>query len=180
MSTVLPVVIVIANIIDFAAAMVQIASGVVKEKNKILFFQTLQISMQTVSMCLLQAYTGAVSNLISVVRNVLAVKEKLYFPVKLVLIAAQLALTIIFGDGTIVAWLPFIVCTVYILLMDLKDPIAFKILVTATFVPWVIYYFVYRSYTGAFFAAATIIANIVSLRRMILDRKAEKAEEVSS
>lgn len=176
MRDVLPAVIVIANIIDFAAAMVQIASGVVQEKKKILFFQTLQIGMQTVSMTMLQAYTGAVSNVISVIRNVLAVKEKLGLPAKLLLIAAQLALTIFFGDGTIVSWLPFIVCTVYILLMDMKNPIAFKILVTSTFAPWVIYYLVYRSYTGAFFAAATIVANIVSLTHMIRESRKEAAE----
>ena len=47
--------IVIANIIDFIASMVQIYSGTVKEKGKILVMQIVQLGMQTVSMVLLGA-----------------------------------------------------------------------------------------------------------------------------
>jgi hypothetical protein len=169
--------VIIANIIDFAASMVQIYSGVVKEKKKILFWQTLQLGMQTLSMILLGAFTGAVSNVVSVVRNVLCYKDRMNWPVKFVLIGIQLVLTVIFGNGTFVSWLPFIVCTFYILFMDEKDEVRFKFLVTLTFIPWVFYFFVYKSYTGAFFAAATIVTNCISLYQMVKKRKEEKAEQ---
>ena len=57
--------IVIANIIDFIASMVQIYSGTVKDKGKLLLWQILQLGMQTVSMVLLGAIPGAISNVLS-------------------------------------------------------------------------------------------------------------------
>ena len=57
--------IIIANIIDFLAAMVQIYSGTLKSKGKILIVQTIQIGMQTISMFLLGAVTGGISNILS-------------------------------------------------------------------------------------------------------------------
>jgi hypothetical protein len=59
--------IVIANIIDFIASMVQIYSGTVKEKGKILVLQILQLGIQTISMLLLGAIPGAISNVLSCV-----------------------------------------------------------------------------------------------------------------
>ena len=70
--------ILIANIIDFAASMVQIYTGAVKEKAKILLLQILQLGMQTVSMLLLGAIPGAVSNVLSCIRNYLCYKDFLH------------------------------------------------------------------------------------------------------
>lgn len=165
--------VILANIIDFLAAMVQIYSGTAKSKGRILLLQTLQIGMQTVSMILLGAVTGAINNVLSCIRNLICYKEKLTIPVKLILIALSLFLTIRYNNQGLLGYLPFTVCTIYILLMNLKDPIAFKILVTATFVPWVFYYLVIRSYTGAFFAAATIVSNLVTIFRMKKEQKKE-------
>lgn len=165
-----------ANLIDLAASLVQIWSGAVKEKKKILFWQTVMFGMQTVSMTMLGAYTGAVSNLLSILRNILCCKDRVTPLVKGLLIAAQLFVSVLFGEGTLVSWLPFVCCTVFILFMDEKDPIRFKAMVTLTFVPWVFYFFHYRSYTGAAFAAVTIAANILSLRQMIREKK-EEAEQ---
>lgn len=159
--------VVAANIIDLAASLVQVYSGVVKEKQKILFWQTIQLGLQIFSMCLLGAFTGAISNVLSVIRNILGYKDKINTPVKVILIGVQLVLTILFSDGTLISWVPFAVCAVYILFMDIKDPIRFKILVTLTFIPWIFYFLYFRSYTGSAFALITTIANLISLHQMI-------------
>ncbi len=164
--------ILIANIIDFAASMLQILSGAKKKKAHILICQTIQFAMQIVSMMLLGGYTAAASNTLSIVRNIICYKDLATWPVKAVLIIVQFILSVVLGDGTIVSWLPFIVCTVYILFMDTKDPIRFKILSTVTLIPWIIYFFVFRSYTGAIFATITTVANIVTLIQMLQKKRA--------
>ena len=164
-------VIIIANIIDFAAAMVMIWSGTMKKKSKILAWQSVQLLMQTVSMTMLGGITGAISNVLSVIRNIICYKDKLTWYVKALLIAASLYLTIRFNTQGALGWLPFVVCTVYVLLMDIQNPIAFKLLVTASFVPWVAYYFLIRSYTGAFFSGATVVTNSITLCQMIKMKK---------
>ena len=164
--------IVIANIIDFLASMVQIYTGAVKDKAKILLLQILQLGMQTVSMILLGAIPGAISNVLSCIRNYLCYKDVFTWPVKIVLIVISFVLTVVFNNQGLLGYLPFAVCTVYVLLMDMKDEIKFKLLVTLTFVPWVVYYLVIKSYTGALFAAITIVTSFWTLYKMVKAKKA--------
>lgn len=166
--------IIAANIIDFIASMVQIWSGVVKEKKKILFWQNIQLGLQTVSLSLLGGFSGAISNVLSIGRNIFCYFDKATWPVKIGLIAAQFVLTYFFGGGGAISYLPFVVCTVYILFMTVKDPIRFKLLSTLTFIPWVFYFLYYRSYTGATFAAITVVTSSISLYQMIQKRKKDQ------
>lgn len=158
--------IVIANIIDFIASIVQIYSGTIKDKKKILLFQILQLGIQTVSMLLLGAVSGAISNVLSCIRNYLCYKNKFNMPIKIILIVVSLILTVAFNNQGLLGYLPFVVCTVYVLFMDIKNPFYFKLLVTLTFVPWIFYFFLIKSYTGAFFATATVLTNTVTLIQM--------------
>ena len=165
--------VVIANVIDFLASMVQIYSGTVKEKGKILVLQILQLGMQTISMILLGAIPGAISNVLSCIRNYLCYKNIFTWPIKIALIVISLILTVPFNNQGLLGYLPFAVCTIYVLLMDIKDPIKFKLLVTLTFVPWVFYFFIIKSYTGAFFAATTVVTSTWTLIQMVRAKKSD-------
>ena len=163
--------ILIANIIDFLAALIQVGSGSIKKKSKILAVQILQLMMQAVSMLLLGGVTGAVSNVLSCYRNYLCYKEKLNTRWKVILIAASVLMTLLLNEQGFLGIIPAAVCTVYILLMDIKDPIKFKLLVTLSFVPWMFYHFILKSYVGAFFDAATIVTNGITLYAMVKESK---------
>ena len=167
--------VIIANIIDFVAALIQVGSGSIKKKSKILAVQTVQLLMQAVSMLLLGGVTGAVSNVLSCYRNYLCYKDKLTKVWKGVLIGASLAMTVLLNEQGLLGIIPAAVCTVYILLMDMKDPVKFKLLVTLSFVPWLIYHFALKSYVGAFFDAATVITNAVTLFAMVKEKKDTEA-----
>ena len=161
----------IANIIDFLAALLQVASGSIKKKARILVVQTVQLLMQAVSMLLVGGITGALSNVLSCLRNYLCYKEKLNIFWKAAIILVSVALTVCFNDQGLLGILPVAVCTVYILLMDLKDPIAFKLLVTLSFVPWVFYHFFVGLYVAAVFDALSVLTNAVTLGIMIKEKK---------
>ena len=163
--------IITANIIDFLAALIQVGSGSIKQKTRILLVQTVQLLMQAVSMLLLGGVTGAVSNVLSCYRNYLCYKDRLNTFWKILLIAASVAMTVLLNDQGLLGIIPVAVCTVYILLMDMKDPVKFKLLVTLSFIPWMVYHFVLKSYVGAFFDAATVISNAITLWVMIREKK---------
>ena len=167
--------VIIANIIDFVAALIQTASGTIRQKQKILAVQILQLLLQATSMAMLGGMTGAVSNILSCWRNYLCYKDKLTAFKKFLLIAASILMTVLLNDQGIWGILPAAVCTVYILLMDVKDPVKFKLLVTVSFVPWMFYHFAIRSYVGAFFDFATIVTNSATLAAMIKSRRKEAA-----
>ena len=161
----------VANIIDFLASMLMVASGSIKKKAKILAVQIIQLMMQSVSMLLLGGITGAVNNVLSCLRNYLCYKEKLNAYWKAFLVVVSVILTLLLNDQGLLGLIPVVVCTVYILLMDIKDPIAFKLLVTLTFVPWVFYHFFIGAYVAAIFDTLSVITNAVTLGIMIKEKR---------
>ena len=167
--------VVIANLIDFTAALIQTGSGAIRKKSKILAVQILQLLLQAVSMALQGGMTGAVSNILSCYRNYLCYKEKLTLAWKIILTAISVVMTLLLNEQGILGFIPVTVCTVYIILMDVKDPIRFKLLVTLSFVPWIFYHLALKLYVGAIFDVATVITNTLTLCAMIRDRK-QKAE----
>lgn len=172
--------IIIANVIDFVAALIQVGSGSIKKKSNILVVQIIQLLMQGVSMLLLGGITGAISNVLSCYRNYLCYKEKLNRVWKGILIAASVAMTVLFNNQGWLGIIPVVVCTVYILLMDVKDPIKFKLLVTLSFVPWIIYHFALQLYVAAIFDAVSVVTSAVTLCLMTRGKKREDVESVSN
>ena len=172
--------IIIANAIDFIAALLQVGSGSIKKKSNILVVQIIQLLLQGVSMLLLGGITGAISNVLSCYRNYLCYKEKLNRVWKGILIAASVAMTVLFNNQGWLGIIPVAVCTVYILLMDVKDPIKFKLLVTLSFVPWIIYHFALKLYVAAIFDAVSVVTSAVTLCLMMRGKKREDVESVSN
>ena len=172
--------IIIANVIDFVAALIQVGSGSIKKKSNILVVQIIQLLMQGVSMLLLGGITGAISNVLSCYRNYLCYKEKLNRVWKGILIAASVAMTLLFNNQGWLGIIPVAVCTVYILLMDVKDPIKFKLLVTLSFVPWIIYHLALQLYVAAIFDAVSVVTSAVTLCLMMRGKKREDVESVSN
>lgn len=158
--------ILIANAIDFVAALLQVGSGFVKKKAKILIIQTIQLLMQGVSILLLGGVTGAVSNILSCYRNYLCYKDKLNNLWKFILIAASVVMTLLLNNQGLLGIMPAAICTVYIIFMDVKDPVKFKLLVTLTFIPWVFYHFALKAYVAAIFDVATVLTNGIALWQM--------------
>ena len=172
--------VIIANIIDFIASLLQVGSGAIKKKSKLLAVQTVQLLLQGISMLLVGGITGAISNVLSCYRNYLCYKEKLNRVWKGILIAASVAMTVFFNTQGWLGVIPVAVCTVYILLMDVKDPIKFKLLVTLSFVPWIIYHFALKLYVAAIFDAVSVVTSAVTLCLMMRGKKREDVESVSN
>ena len=83
----------IAKIISVAGCILMVAIGLIRERKKILLTQCVLWAVLTVSNLMLGGVTGAVSNIVSIVRNLYSLKWKLTLPVKIGFIAVQTAIT---------------------------------------------------------------------------------------
>ena len=155
--------IIIGNVIALIASILMVYSGMLKQKKKILYFQTVQIGMSVISNIILGGITGAIINAISMIRNILCYKDKLGLKEKIVITILSVILTFKFNNLSYIGLLPLISTIVYIWLMNIKNVKKFKLLIAFTMLMWFIYDVVIKSYTSAIFDFMNIVANIVTL-----------------
>ena len=162
--------IIIGNIIALIASILMVYSGMLKQKKKILYFQTVQIGMSVISNIILGGITGAIINTLSMIRNILCYKDKLGLKEKIVITILAVILTIKFNNLGYIGLLPLISTIVYIWLMNIKDVKKFKLSIGFTMLMWFIYDIVIKSYTSAIFDFMNIVANIVTLFKIKNDK----------
>ena len=138
-------------------------SGVIKQKKKIIYIQTLQISLSVISNMILGGITGAIINALNFIRNILCYKDKLGLKEKIIITLLAVILSIAFNNLGLVGILPLISTIVYLWLMNVKDVKKFKFLIIFTMLLWFIYDIYIKSYSSAIFDFMTIIANIISI-----------------
>ena len=143
-------------------------SGMLKQKKKILYFQTVQIGMSVISNIILGGITGAIINALSLIRNILCYKNKLGLKGKIIITILAIILTLKFNNLGYIGLLPLISTVSYIWLMNVEDVRKFKLLIIFTMLMWLIYDVVIKSYTSAIFDFMNIIANMLTLLQIKL------------
>lgn len=162
--------IIIGNIIALIASILMVYYGMLKQKKKILYFQTVQIGMSVISNIILGGITGAIINALSMIRNILCYKNKLGLKEKIIITILAIILTFKFNNLEYIGLLPLISTVSYIWLMNIKDVRKFKLLIIFTMLMWLIYDVVIKSYTSAIFDFMNIIANMLTLLQIKLVR----------
>lgn len=154
---------IIGNIIALVASIIMVYSGILKNKKKILYFQTIQIGLSVISNIVLGGISGAIINAINLIRNILCYKEKLETKEKIIITLLATILICKFNNLGILGLLPLISAITYTWLMNIKDVKKFKLLIAFTTFLWFIYDFTIQSYSAAIFDAMTVIGNIVTI-----------------
>ena len=154
---------IIGNIIALIASLVMVYSGTLKQKKKILYFQTVQIGLSVISNLVLGGISGAIINVIGLIRNILCYKDRLKIKEKIIITILATILILKFNNLGFLGFLPLISTVTYIWLMNIKNVKMFKMLIAITTLMWFIYDFVIKAYTAAIFDAITITVNLVSI-----------------
>lgn len=155
--------IIIGNIIALVASILMVYSGIIKNKKKIIYVQTIQISLSVLSNIILNGITGAIINVLSLIRNILCYKDKLKLKTKIIISLLAIIFSLKFNNIGLIGLLPLISMITYIWLMNIKNVIHFKILIIFTMIMWGIYDLYIKSYTSAIFDFASVITNYISI-----------------
>ena len=86
--------VIIGNIIALAASLLMVYTGILNNKKKILYFQTMQIGMFVISNIILGGVTGAIINILSMIRNILCYKNKLELKEKVIITILSVVLSL--------------------------------------------------------------------------------------
>lgn len=155
--------IIVGNLIALVSAIVMVIAGLIQNKKKIIFTETIHIALATISDLVLGGITGAIVNMVSLIRNYLCYKDKLNTPLKILIIALASILTIIFNNLGLIGYLPLISIIVYTYFIDLKDVIKFKWIVIFSLVLWCVYDFTIHSNIFLLFDVLSILSNLFAI-----------------
>lgn len=158
--------VVIGNIVALFGSLLMVYTGKIEEKKKIIYVQTIQITLLIISNLILGGITGAIINAISCIRNILCYKDKLKTKEKIILVLLSASLSIYFNNLGIIGLLPLIANVIYTILMDMKNVVKFKILIIFTLILWFIYDLHIKSYSSSVFDFMTIMTNIVAIYKL--------------
>lgn len=155
--------IIIGNIIAFIAAILMAYSGIIKQKKKILYLQTVEIILYTISDLVLGGITGAIINAVSAFRNILFYKNKLELKEKVIITVISIIFSFRFNNLGLIGIFPLLSSLLYLWLMNIENIIKFKYLLIVTTILWFIYDIYIKSYSSAIFDFINILANIISI-----------------
>jgi hypothetical protein len=163
--------IIIGNVIALIASLIMVGTGLVKSKKKIIFYQSIEIGLYVASNMILGGYTGAIINILSLVRNILCYKDQLGKNEKIVISILSIILSILFNNLGLIGYLPLLASLIYLWLMNIKAVTKFKILTIVIMIMWLIYDFKIKSYVSATFDFLTVITNIVGIYQLKKKKK---------
>jgi len=90
--------ILLGNIIALMASIFMVIAGLLKDRKRIIYVQSIQIFLFILSNAVLGGITGVITNLISLIRNILCYKDKFNIKVKIILIAISIIFSLLFNN----------------------------------------------------------------------------------
>lgn len=160
------------NALCFIASIIMTLMGLIKKKRRFLIAQSGMNAVFIAGNLTLGGISGAIVNLVTMIRNIVCLKFNLTKPLKLLFIAVQIGLTVYFGCDSLIMWLPVIGACLFTWFMDTEDMILLKIIVIVSQLMWAVYDFSIQNYATVPFDIAATVTNAVSVFVILKDRKA--------
>lgn len=161
---------IIANIISLIGCVIMVAIGLINERKKILLTQCVQWTIMSISNLILGGITAVISNAISIARNLYSIKRPLTMPIKLLIIAAQLSLTIAINKQGLLGWLPAIGVVTFTLFLDVKDEKILKLWMIFGQTLWAIFDISLKNYTAFAFDIFTIVSTLIGIWKLLQEK----------
>lgn len=155
-----------ANLISLAAMIIMCLCGLIKKKHQFVLVQMVYTFLMAVANVVLGAMTGAIVDLVGIVRNGLAYKDRLKGPFPYLLAAISVVLCLLFNQHGLLGILPLFSTVPYTLLMGRCNDRQMKLLTIFSTVFWAFYDFGVQNYVAGSFDVGMIVTCLIGLRGM--------------
>lgn len=163
--------IIIGNIFALIASIVMVIASYIKNKEKFLILQSIQIFLFVLSNIVLGGISGAIVNALSVLRNILCYKNKLTKTWIIIICLLMIVLSIIYNKNGLIGLLPIIASVMFTVTINTKNELALKVMVIISFTLWLIFDYTIKSYVSTLFDAIGIVAAFVATIQLIKLKK---------
>lgn len=164
--------IIAANFVSLIGSLLMIGIGFIKSKKNILVAQSFQFAIMGAANLMLGGITGFISNILSMLRNIITFRWKLTVPIKLGFILSQIIITLIVNKIGLLGWLPVIAASVFTWFLDTESEVFLKIVIIGTLLLWIVYDLCLMNYSAFIFDLLTVASNLIGIYRVRKDKPA--------
>ena len=168
---------VIGNVVALVAASISLIMGLIKNREKLIYIQSIQFFIYTIVNIILGGISGAIANIMGLIRNILCYREKLTKVAILLIIIISTVLILSFNNLGFIGLLPLFNTIIYTYFINEKNPFKFKLLFLVTVILWFIYDLTIKSYTSAVFDFFTIITSTIAAYQIFKNSKKQKKQQ---
>lgn len=169
--------ILIGNIISFAASIFMMLSCVVKDRKKIFHLQFLQCALLAVSSWFFVSYSGIVANAVAAMRNLTVAQNKFTKKMALLFLVLSVVFGLLFNNRGFIGLLPMIAnvqfavcCYLFTGIKGTKISIWFNVLL------WILYSFLIMDFSTALSDTIVLIINTATIINLCKDEKAHTSK----
>ena len=161
----------IGNALCFAGSTIMTLIGFIKDRKRFLAAQCGMNSIFIAGNLFLGGISGAVSNFVTMLRNIICLRYEITVPLKILFSALFIGLTAAFGCNSIIMWLPVIGNCVFTWYMDTENMVLLKLIVIGSQIMWGIYDLSIYNYATVPFDIAAVITNAAAIAAIFKERK---------
>ena len=165
------------NILGFTGAIIMTLIGLIKNKKRFLIAQSGMNIIYIASNLCLGGISGAISNLITLLRNLFCIKWKITPIVKAVFIFFNIGLTAAAGCTDILMWLPVLGNCVFTWYIDTGNMKLFKAICGGCQLLWLIYDLHILNFATAVFDFIAIITNGIAVISLIKESQSGRQKK---
>lgn len=151
------------NLLSMVGCSLMVAIGFVRKKERILWLQCIQFSILAAANVVLGAFTGAVSGIVGIVRNLVFTRVDSSVPWKVFFLVIQAAMALRANPQGILDWLPILSGSLFTWFIDLKSEVGFKTMIIAAQAMWLVYDLCYSNFVSAAFDVFTMLSNFIGI-----------------
>lgn len=156
----------LGNLFSLAGSLMMVSIGFLKKRENVLGAQCFQFSLMGIGNLILGGMTGALSNFIGLIRNLICYKAGITVPLKIFFILLQSGLSLYVNNKGLIGLLPVAAAVIFTWFMDIKSDMGMKILLISTQCMWIIYDFTVLNYVAVVFDILFLCSNCVGIYRI--------------
>jgi len=153
----------LGNLVSMVGCVLMVAIGFVRKKERVITLQCFQFAFLAAGNLILGAFSGFISGVVSILRNLIFPRVKGGTWLKLVFIAVQIALTFAAGWAGPISWLPLLAGVLITWCIDTKSDALLTWAIILAQGMWGCYDFYYRNFVAFTFDVLTILSNLMGI-----------------
>ena len=153
----------LGNLVSMAGCLLMVAIGFVRKKERVIGLQCFQFAFLAAGNLILGAFSGFISGVVSILRNLIFPRVGGGLLWKLLFIAVQVALTFAAGWAGPISLLPLAAGILFTWFLDTRSDAQLKWVIITAQVLWAFYDAYYRNLVAFSFDILTILSNLMGI-----------------